>query len=53
MTRLNKTESAVFVYCMFSLFLKAIFPRLFRDNGNFTFPKAKSQVKKFLFIGDF
>ena len=29
--RLNKTESAVFIYCRFSLFLKdPFFPRLFK-----------------------
>ena len=29
MNRLNKTESAVFLYCRFSLFLKEPFSRLF------------------------
>ena len=29
MNRLNKTESAVFLYCRFSLFLKDPFSRLF------------------------
>ena len=27
--RLNKTESAIFLYCRFSLFLKDLFSRLF------------------------
>ena len=30
MNRLNKTESAVFLYCRFSLFLRDPFSRLFR-----------------------
>ena len=31
MNRLNKTESGVFLYCRFSLYLRDQFSRLFRD----------------------
>ena len=34
MNRLNKTESAVFKYCRFSLFLKDPFSRLFRGRNS-------------------
>ena len=34
MNRLNKTESAVFSYCRFSLLLTDPFPRLFRGRNS-------------------
>ena len=34
MNRLNKTESAVYLYCCFSLFLKDLFSRLLRGRNS-------------------
>ena len=36
MNRVNKTESAVFLYCRFSLFLKDPFSRLFTVAQNYS-----------------
>ena len=39
MNSLNKTESAVFLYCMFSLFLKYPFSRLFNTRNKLSTQK--------------
>ena len=47
MNRLNKTESAVFLYCRFSLFLRDPFSRLFRG-GNSCRPLCHVELVKLL-----
>ena len=47
MNRLNKTESAVFLYCRFSLYLTDPFSRLFRG-GNSCRPLCHVELVKLL-----